>query len=399
MDVCLRHAPLRAGLLGLTLCLCVGNLSVAAAQAVTATTGAVNGIVTDSTKAVVPGVTVTLSGPSLMTPRTTLTDEKGVYRFFAVPTGDQTLTFEVAGFATLVRTGIHVGLGFTATVNAEIGPGTVRDSVTVTGSPVVDVSSTTVTTHFDSETLAALPGARDIFAILSNTPGVALAKMDVGGNTALSLQEYTAYGLRATTGVNRNEVEGIRVGGANGSQDNYLSDYGSFAEVAINAVGQTASMPVPGTLSQSVSKAGGNTYHGNVYADFQNDAMASTNIDDAQIARGVSGGPGVDARDVNRLQHFRDFTADVGGFVKKDKAWWYGVYRSTKVAQRYPWLLDAPASSRPRSPRARSPTCSRHARSSWAICSIRSSRSRVTSLATRASRSRPATPCRALCSP
>ena len=170
-----------------------------------------------------------------------------------------------------------------------------------------------------------------------------MSKMDVGGNGALALQEYTAYGLRATTGVNRNEVEGIRVGGANGAQDNYLSDFASFAEVAIKAVGQTASMPVPGTLSQYVSKSGGNAYHGSLYADFQNDRMESTNIDDAQIARGVSGGPGLDARDVNRLQRFRDFTADAGGYLKKDKAWWYGAYRSTAVAQRYAWLLDTAA--------------------------------------------------------
>ena len=119
-----------------------------------------------------------------------------------------------------------------------------------------------VTTHFDSEKLATLPGARDFFAIAANTPGVALSKMDVGGNGALSLQEYTAYGLRATTGVNRNEVEGIRVGGANGANDNYFSDFASFSEIAITAVGQTAAMPVPGTLGQYVSKSGGNAYHG-----------------------------------------------------------------------------------------------------------------------------------------
>ena len=148
----------------------------------------------------------------------------------------------------IVREGIHVGLGFTATVDAEMSPGAVTDSVTVSGSPVVDLSSTAVTTHFDSEKLASLPGARDIFAILANTPGVAMSKMDVGGNSALSLQDYTAYGLRATTGMNRNEVEGIRVGGANGANDNYLSDFASFAEIAIKAVGHSAAMPVPGTL-------------------------------------------------------------------------------------------------------------------------------------------------------
>ena len=310
-----------AWVVGLVLCVIAGNGGASAeAQTVTATTGAVNGVVTDSTKAVVPGVTVSLSGPSLMTTRTALTDEAGAYRFSAVPLGDHTLTFQLSGFGTIVREGIHVGLGFTATVNVELSPATVDDSVTVSGAaPVVDVSSTAVTTHFDSDTLASLPGARDFFAIAANTPGVALSKMDVGGNGALTLQEYTAYGLRATTGVNRNEVEGIRVGGANGANDNYFSDFASFSEIAITAVGQTAAMPVPGTLGQYVSKSGGNAYHGGLYADFQNDALEATNIDDSQIARGVSGGPGLDARDVNRLQRFRDFNADVGGYLKKDR--------------------------------------------------------------------------------
>ena len=309
----------------------------------TATTGAINGIVTDSTKAVVPGVTVTLSGPSLMTPRSALTDERGGYRFSAVPTGDHTLTFELTGFGAIVREGVHVGLGFTATINAEISPGNVSDTISVSGSPVVDLASTEVTTHFDSDKLASLPGSRDFFAVAANTPGIALSKMDVGGNGALSLQEYTAYGLRATTGVNRNDVEGIRVGGANGSQDNYLSDFASFEEIAITAVGQSAAMPVPGTLGQYVSKSGGNAYRGSVYADLQNDALESTNIDDGQIARGVSGGPGLDAREVNRLEHFRDFHVDMGGYIKRDKAWWYGAFRSSAVKQRYAWLLDTAA--------------------------------------------------------
>jgi hypothetical protein len=339
----LRDVSVGARAVGLVLCLIAAQLKVSvAAQTATATTGAVNGVVTDSTNAVVPHVTVSLSGPSLMTAWTTRTDDEGAYRFSAVPTGDYVLTFELPGFANLVRDGIHVGLGFTATVNAEIRPGTVTDRVIVSGSPVIDLSSTAVTTHFDSEKLATLPGARDVFAVLANTPGIAMSKM-VGGNGALALHEYTAYGLRSTTGVNRNEVEGIRVGGASGPNDNYFSDFASFAEIAITAVGHTAAMSVPGTLGQYVSKSGGNTYHGSLYADFQSDSLEATNIDNDQIVSGVSGGPGLDARDVNRLERFRDFNASAGGYLKKDKAWWYGAYRSSAVAQRYPWLLDTAA--------------------------------------------------------
>src|SRR4030095_10882739 len=108
-------------------------------------------------------------------------------------------TFARKGFATVVREGINVGLGFTASVNIELQPGGVSDTVTVSGAPLIDVASTGVTVRFDSEKLASLPGARDIFAVLSHTPGVAMSKMDVGGSSGLTLNEYTAYGLRSTT--------------------------------------------------------------------------------------------------------------------------------------------------------------------------------------------------------
>lgn len=320
------------------------SVSSAATQTVTATTGAIAGVVTDSTAAVVPGVTVNLSGPALISSRTAATDQSGAYHFSAVPPGDHTLTFELAGFRTIVHASVHVGVSFTATVNAEMSPGKLTDRVEVSGaSPVIDHSSTEVTTHFDSDRLAGLPGARDVFAIVANTPGIAMSKMDVGGNAALTLQDYSVYGLRATTGMNRNEVEGIRVGGANGVNDNYLSDFASFSEIAVKAAGNTAAMPVPGTLIQYVSKSGGNTYHGSLYADFQDDALEAKNIDREQIGRGLSGGPGLAVEEVNRLTRFRDFNADVGGYLKRDKAWWYGAYRSTTVQQRYPWLLDTTA--------------------------------------------------------
>jgi hypothetical protein len=317
--------------------------AAAGAQTVTATTGAVNGLVTDSTRAAVPGVTVSLAGASLMATRTVTSDERGAYRFSAVPPGEYSVTFTLAGFGTIVREGIHVGLGFAATVDTELQPGGVTDSASVRGAPVIDRSSTEVTTRFDSETVAALPGARDIFAVLASTPGVAMARMDVGGNGALAMQEYTAYGLRAITGMHRNEVEGIRVGGANGANDNFFSDFASFSEIAIKAVAHSATMPVPGTMAQYVSKSGGNAYRGSAYAELQSEAWQATNIDVAQLARGVTGGPGLDARDVNRLAHFRDAGADVGGYLKKDRAWWYASYRDTELEQRYPWLLDAPA--------------------------------------------------------
>src|SRR5437867_4425684 len=124
------------------------------AQTVTSTTGAINGTVTDSTKSVLPGVTVTLSGPALMGTKTAVTDQNGTFRFSTVAIGDYKLTFELSGFGAVTREGIHVSVGFTATVNVEMNPGALAENVTVSGaSPVVDVQATKVANHFDSERL------------------------------------------------------------------------------------------------------------------------------------------------------------------------------------------------------------------------------------------------------
>ncbi len=328
----------------LLVCACALVIGGGAAWAQTGSgTGVITGVAMDQTKGVLPGVTVTVSGPAVMGTPTAVSGVNGAYRVTNLPPGDYQVVFELSGFGTVIREGIRVGSGFTATVNVELGPATIAESVTVSGqSPVVDVTSTTVATRYDDEVLASLPGSRDHWALLAQTPAVAMGRVDVGGSGALTQQPYTAYGLSSAGGVNRSEVEGIMVneGAGGGGSDMYYTDYGAMAEVAINAVGNGAEMPNPGVLSQFIAKSGGNEYHGNAYFDFQNEAMEATNISDDQIAAGVIGSDVVDPRDTNRLEMFRDFNADLGGYIKKDTAWWYGAFRRTDTGQRYPTLLD-----------------------------------------------------------
>jgi hypothetical protein len=94
-------------------------------------TGTINGRVADNSGAVLPGVTVTISGPSLMGTQNTVTNEQGVYRFPAVPPGTYAITYELPGFNTLRREGIAITLGFTATVNVELGVAALQETVTV----------------------------------------------------------------------------------------------------------------------------------------------------------------------------------------------------------------------------------------------------------------------------
>jgi hypothetical protein len=313
--------------------------SLAAAQTVSATTGALNGRVTDNTGAVLPGVTVTLTSPSMMGARTATTNEEGQYRFPAVPPGVYTITYELAGFSTVKREEIRVTLGFTATVNVELGVATLQESVTVTGeSPVVDTQSTSISTNFDSEQLANLPSARDLWAILAESPGVQLNRIDVGGSAAGTQSGYVTYG---TSGQNRPTVEGI-VATEGTDAAGFYYDYGSFDEVAVNAAAHSAEMPWPGVQSNFISKSGGNAFHGSAYADYEDESIQSRNTDEDQIARGLQGGGGLEPSDLNRLTEYHDVNIGAGGYVVKDRLWWYGSFRDQYVSARIPNFPAAP---------------------------------------------------------
>ncbi|MBI1874138.1 MAG: carboxypeptidase regulatory-like domain-containing protein, partial [Acidobacteria bacterium] len=240
-----------------------------AAQTITATTGAINGKATDSTGAVLPGVTITISSPAMQGVRTAVTSEDGTYRFPAVPPGDYKIVYELAGFSVVTREGIRVGIGFTATVNAEMKIGTLQESVTVSGeSPVVDVTSTTTSTAFDYQRLASLPNARDFWTILAAAPAVQVQRIDVAGSAAGTQTGYFAYDTKSQQ--HRPMVEGIvNTEGTGGA--GWYYDYGSIDEVNVGTATHTAETPTPGVVSQFIAKSGGNTYHGRVYADYQNE--------------------------------------------------------------------------------------------------------------------------------
>ena len=85
---------------------------------------------------------------------------------------------------------------------------------------------------------------------------------------------------------------------------------------------------------QFITKSGGNQYRGTLYADYENRAWQSFNIDESQIARGAQGGGGLSPGDANRLWSYHDLNADVGGYIKKDALWWYSSFRDQDVAAR-----------------------------------------------------------------
>jgi hypothetical protein len=316
----------------LALSFLVGFSTLTFAQATTSGTGAINGRVTDASDAVMPGVTVTITSPSQMGTRTAVSDADGTYRFTAVTPGDYVVLFELAGFSTVRNEGIRVSLGFTATVNASLTVASLQESVTVTGqSPVVDTSSTQIGNTLNAAQLSALPTSRDYFSLLAGSPAVQMSRIDVGGSTNGTQQGFVVYG---TTGQVRVIFEGLNATEATGAFGNY-PDIGGMEEVQINTAAHSAEASTPGVQSQFISKSGGNQFRGTFYGGYSPESWQGYNIDEDQIARGVRSGGGLEAEDTNRLNSYQDVNVGFGGYVIRDRLWWYGSYRHQDIQASY----------------------------------------------------------------
>ena len=120
---------------GLLLTLIVLAPSLASAQS-QATNGAIEGTITDSSNAVLPGATVTITNVNTKIQTVVVTNEKGLFRAPLLPIGTYDVVVELQGFKRFTQTGVVVNVGETATVNAAMPVGSVSESVSVNAAEV-----------------------------------------------------------------------------------------------------------------------------------------------------------------------------------------------------------------------------------------------------------------------
>lgn len=140
------------------------------------------GVVRDSSGGVLPGVTVEAASPALIEKvRSTVTDGQGLYQIVDLRPGSYVVTFSLPGFNKVVRTGIDLATGFTATVSVDLAVGSLEETITVTGeAPLVDTRSVMERTSLSAKTLDALPTTRRLASYADFLPA-AKGGVDVGG--------------------------------------------------------------------------------------------------------------------------------------------------------------------------------------------------------------------------
>ena len=290
-------------------------------------TGSITGVVSDTTGAILPGATVSLSGEKLIGGTQTRTaDATGAYRFDRLPPGSYTLKFEMPGFKTVQRAGIVVNAAFVATVSPKLEIGQMNETVSVTGqSPTIDTKSNVQQTAMGQEILEGVPTGRDPWSLAKIIPGVQISTYDVGGTQSYQQSSLSAHGSN-TSDVNYN-IDGSTVnwpGGGGGATMLYY-DQGMFEEVNYTTSAMPAEVMVGGVSINMVTKEAGNRWRGNAKYYYSNgDHLQSDNTDAPELTRWNFLG--------NPIKRLYDLNVSGGGALLQDRLWVTGAFRR--------WVVD-----------------------------------------------------------
>ena len=285
---------------------------------------AINGVVRDSSGAVLPGVTVEAASEALIERvRTAITDDQGLYRLLDLRPGTYTLTFSLPGFNNFKREGLQLAAEFTATINAELSVGALEETVTVTGeSPVVDITSAARSQVLDREAIDSIPTGRSIQGMAQLVPGVSLNLPDTGGARAMQQTYMTVRGM--TTANTTMLVDGMLVNGlqADGAVQSYFND-AMNQEVSIQTSGISADTSAGGVRMNMIPRDGGNRFSGDFKVAYRPGDWQSDNLTQRHIDRGLSAG--------NAIDRIVDTTLALGGPIMRDRLWFFATGRYFSV--------------------------------------------------------------------
>src|SRR4030095_14074240 len=169
----MKNVPKFIGLSTLLMCFA---LFTGSAFGQSATTGAIEGTVKDTTGATVPGATIKVTSPNLISAQTATSDDSGRYKIANLPPGRYTVAVEATkGFAKFEKSEIEVNLSRNTAVEVQLQPENVGASVTVsdTSGAAVDISANTTGSNVSTEQFSNFPTQRTVQSLYSIAPTVA----------------------------------------------------------------------------------------------------------------------------------------------------------------------------------------------------------------------------------
>ncbi|HEY0702465.1 MAG TPA: carboxypeptidase regulatory-like domain-containing protein [Candidatus Acidoferrales bacterium] len=302
----LKHSLIIAAVLAVLMMLVPGN---AAAQSIV--TGAVGGVVTDASGAVIAGATVTLTNTDNGSVLSSTTGSSGTYDFTLLKPGTYTVSVSKTGFKQVVQP-TTVLLGQTAQANIKMEVGAATETVTVTEQgALLQTEDANIASNFDTKVIQEVPNpGGDITYIAQTAPGVTMNNSTGGG-----YGNFSAFGLPGTANlftVNGNDYNDAFLNLNNSGASNLLLGGNELQEVAVVSNGYTGQYGrQAGAQVDYTTKSGGNSFHGDAVYNWTGRELTAND----PVNKAFGG--------TRPFENNNQWAASIGGPIKKDKAYFF----------------------------------------------------------------------------
>ena len=308
-----------------------------------ASTGNIYGKVVDEQGGVLPGVSVTGSGPGAA--QTTFTDPKGEFRFLNLSVGSYKVVTTLQGFSTVERNDVVVKLGQNTNLPITMKLSSVTATVTVSGeAPLLDPRKSVTGANYQLTELKSIPTGRDPWVVIQQVPGVQIDRLNVAGSQ--SGQQSAFIGMGTDTSQNSFNMDGVTITdmAALGASPTYY-DFDQFQEIQVATGGADPAITVPGVTLNMVTKRGSNEPHGSGRYFIRPEAAGQQRARKAkqQADLGLYGAA-VNSSNLNKkvdrictvgcqggAAGIQDYGVEAGGSLWKDRAWLWGSYGRKEI--------------------------------------------------------------------
>jgi hypothetical protein len=299
-------------------------LLAAAPAAAQVTTATFYGSVTDTTGALIPGVSVTMSQEGTGAVVTRISDERGEFAFTFLSPGSYTVKMELPGFRTHNSTAFTLGAAQNARRTFVLEVGGINDEITVTGeAPLINTVTPDQRESFSSLEVTQLPLAnRDFTGALLSSTGSSMS------NTNIRMNGMGGAATRIT--VDGTEATAY----SEGSGTVMFGSFNKIGLVGLDAIGelQTTKGIIPAEYAATmagninvITKSGTNDWHGSLFYNYTGAAL------NARHQNASTKPP----------QVFNQFGASAGGPILRNRAFIFGAYegyRETGAAVQSGWV-------------------------------------------------------------
>ena len=304
--------------------------AVAALAQSQATTGNIEGRVTDPNGAAVPAVTVTATNQETALAKSAETDSEGIYRIIFLPPGKYRVTTTAAqGFAAANFSNVIVTVGSQTPLDMQVKPGGTTTMVDVAAEgQIVETTRTSVASTINDRAIQNLPvNGRNFLDFATLTPGV-VREPTRSGDLTVGGQKGTLNSLQVDGADNNNTFFGQSFG-RTGTRPPYQFSEESVQEFQINQNGFSAEFGrAGGAVINVVTKSGTNNWHGSAFEYFRDESLNSNT-------------PILTARGAKRPKsQINQFGGTVGGPIKKNRAFFFGAFDGQRST--IPNVVDPP---------------------------------------------------------